>query len=54
MKTPSAVKIKKMPSRFKHQVPKYKITRSDACINCGTCANHAHTEFMRNGKGKTR
>ncbi len=35
---PSTVKIKKMPSRFKHQVPKYKVTRSDACINCGTCA----------------
>jgi ferredoxin len=27
-----------MPSRFKHQVPKYKVTRSDACINCGMCA----------------
>ncbi|PKN39332.1 MAG: FMN-binding glutamate synthase family protein [Deltaproteobacteria bacterium HGW-Deltaproteobacteria-2] len=35
---PSTVKIKKMPSRFKHQVPKYKVTRSGACINCGTCA----------------
>lgn len=34
---PSTVQIKKIPSRFKHQVPKYKITRSDACINCGTC-----------------
>ena len=35
---PSTVVIKKTPSRFKHQVPKYKVTRSDACINCGTCA----------------
>ena len=35
---PSTVKIKIAPSRFKHQVPKYKITRSDDCINCGTCA----------------
>ena len=35
---PATVKIRKMPSRFKHQVPKYKVTRSDACINCGTCA----------------
>ena len=35
---PSTVIIKKTPSRFKHQVPKYKVTRSDACINCGTCA----------------
>ena len=35
---PSAVTIKEIPSRFRHQVPKYKITRSDACINCGTCA----------------
>jgi len=36
---PSTVKIKETPSRFKHHVPKYKVTRSDACINCGTCAN---------------
>ena len=35
---PPTVKIKNMPSRFKHQVPKYKVTRSDDCINCGTCA----------------
>ncbi len=35
---PSTVEIKKTPSRFKHQVPKYKVTRSDACIGCGTCA----------------
>jgi ferredoxin len=35
---PDAVVIKTMPSRFKHQVPKYKVTRSDACINCGMCA----------------
>ncbi len=35
---PSTVKIEKMPSRFKHQVPKYKVTRSHDCINCGTCA----------------
>ena len=35
---PSTVNIKLAPSRFKHQVPKYKVTRSDACINCGTCA----------------
>jgi len=35
---PSTVQIVKTPSRFKHQVPKYKVTRSDACINCGTCA----------------
>ena len=34
---PSTVQIKNTPSRFKHQVPKYKVTRSDACINCGTC-----------------
>jgi glutamate synthase domain-containing protein 2/ferredoxin len=35
---PESVKIKNMPSRFKHQVPKYKVIRSDDCINCGTCA----------------
>ena len=35
---PATVQIIKTPSRFKHQVPKYKVTRSDACINCGTCA----------------
>ena len=35
---PSTVKIRSMPSRFKHLVPKYKVIRSDACINCGTCA----------------
>jgi glutamate synthase domain-containing protein 2/ferredoxin len=35
---PSSVVIKEVPSRFKHQVPKYKVIRSDACINCGTCA----------------
>jgi glutamate synthase domain-containing protein 2/ferredoxin len=35
---PSAVQIKKMPSRFKHQVPKYRVSRSSACINCGICA----------------
>jgi len=35
---PSTVEIRKTPSRFKHQVPKYKVTRSDACISCGTCA----------------
>jgi glutamate synthase domain-containing protein 2/ferredoxin len=33
-----SVKTIRTPSRFKHQVPKYKITRTDACINCGTCA----------------
>ena len=37
MKPPTVV-VKRMPSRFKHQVPKYKLTRSDVCINCGTCA----------------
>ena len=36
---PSTVQIKNTPSRFRHQVPKYKVTRSDACINCGTCAD---------------
>ena len=35
---PSTVVIKPIPSRFKHKVPKYKVTRSDACINCGMCA----------------
>ena len=35
---PDSVVIKTMPSRFKHQVPKYRVTRSDACINCGMCA----------------
>jgi glutamate synthase domain-containing protein 2/ferredoxin len=35
---PATVQIKNTPSRFRHQVPKYKVTRSDACINCGTCA----------------
>jgi len=35
---PPAVAVNKMPSRFKHQVPKYKITRSGACISCGICA----------------
>src|SRR5512145_3284133 len=36
---PDSVVIQPMPSRFRHQVPKYKVTRSDACINCGMCAN---------------
>ncbi len=35
---PSTVEVRNKPSRFKHQVPKYKVTRSSACINCGTCA----------------
>src|SRR5512136_2170708 len=35
---PPTVEVRRMPSRFKHQVPKYNVTRSDACINCGTCA----------------
>ncbi len=35
---PATVTIKNMPSRFKHQVPKYKVIRSDDCINCGMCA----------------
>ena len=35
---PSTVKIVHTPSRFKHQVPKYKVNRTDDCINCGTCA----------------
>ncbi len=35
---PATVEIKRMPSRFRHQVPKYKVTRSEACINCGLCA----------------
>ncbi len=35
---PSSVQIKTTPSRFRHYVPKYKVTRSDACINCGMCA----------------
>lgn len=35
---PLTVEIKRTISRFKHQVPKYKVTRSDDCINCGTCA----------------
>ncbi len=37
MRLSSAI-VKRMPSRFLHQVPKYKVTRSDACINCGLCA----------------
>jgi glutamate synthase domain-containing protein 2/ferredoxin len=36
---PSTVQIKDTPSRFRHQVPKYMVTRSDDCINCGTCAD---------------
>ncbi|MFN3527880.1 MAG: glutamate synthase-related protein [Candidatus Altarchaeaceae archaeon] len=32
------IKIKEMPSRFKHRISKYKIVRSDKCINCGLCA----------------
>lgn len=35
---PESVNIKYTPSRFRHKVPKYLITRSEACINCGTCA----------------
>jgi glutamate synthase domain-containing protein 2/ferredoxin len=35
---PSTVMVTPTPSRFKHQVPKYKVTRSSACINCGICA----------------
>ena len=35
---PKTVKIKNAPSRFRHQVPKYRVVRSDACINCGLCA----------------
>ncbi|MBN2238251.1 MAG: alpha-hydroxy-acid oxidizing protein [Dehalococcoidales bacterium] len=35
---PETVKIKKTPSRFRHQVPKYKVTRSDACISCSICS----------------
>ena len=35
---PATVQIKTMYSRFKHQVPKYKIIRSEDCIACGTCA----------------
>ncbi len=30
--------VRNAPSRFLHQVPKYKITRADACISCGLCA----------------
>ena len=35
---PKTIKIKNTPSRFRHQVPKYMITRSETCINCGICA----------------
>ena len=34
---PENLAIKQAPSRFQHKVPKYKVTRSDACISCGTC-----------------
>lgn len=34
---PESVIIKRAPSRFKHAIPKYKVIRSEACINCGTC-----------------
>jgi len=34
---PESVIIKRAPSRFKHGIPKYKVVRSDKCINCGTC-----------------
>lgn len=37
---PSTVEIRRTPSRFRHQVPKYKVTRSEACINCGLCARN--------------
>ncbi len=35
---PKNVTVKHTPSRFRHLVPKYLVTRSSACINCGTCA----------------
>jgi len=35
---PETVTVKYAPSRFRHLLPKYLVTRSDACINCGTCA----------------
>jgi hypothetical protein len=41
---PSTVKIKKMPSRFKHQAP-----ASTAVL----AQNHAPTEFMKELKGTT-
>ena len=44
---PATVKIKKIPSRFKHQVPKYKIIRSDTCISCGTCWNSCPDFFEK-------
>jgi glutamate synthase domain-containing protein 2/NAD-dependent dihydropyrimidine dehydrogenase PreA subunit len=34
---PSTAEIQETPSRFRHRVPKYKVIRSDDCINCGTC-----------------
>ncbi len=39
MTVPSSVHIQTAPSRFKHQIPKYRITRSNDCINCGLCAS---------------
>jgi glutamate synthase domain-containing protein 2/NAD-dependent dihydropyrimidine dehydrogenase PreA subunit len=30
--------VRPAPSRFLHAVPKYRVTRSEACINCGRCA----------------
>ena len=53
---PATVQIKKTPSRFRHQVPKYKVTRSDACINCGTCAKTCpyHVHERREGHNRVK
>ena len=51
---PSTVKIKKMPSRFKHQIPKYKVTRSTNASIAEPVPNHVLMEFMKGLKDTIR
>jgi len=47
-------KKKKCFAILKHQVRNIKFTRSDACINCGTCAKSMPIGVHEKRKGKTR